>query len=121
MKKKFRKATNLEIVQSYLNERKKALINGGYPVSQWIIFSEYFLERGYSVNLYEARQTVSKYVTVSHMDNNLQFKVRFSNHAPIRRREEAGDCDFFVGRTNFKTTTTAMAIMACLKRFESWR
>lgn len=45
------------------------------------------------------------------MEKELQ-RVRFSNHKPIERREDAGDCDFFVGVANRKTTTTAQALEA---------
>lgn len=40
------------------------------------------------------------------------YTVRFSDHAPNKKREKNGDCDFFVGVTNFKVTTTDDAIKA---------
>lgn len=88
----------------------------GYPKAKWIEFAETMLRCGYSVWLYEARETVSKYIVVGHGD--LRFKVRFSNHRPARWREEAGDCDFFVGRSHHGVTTTAEAVIATVAWLE---
>lgn len=74
------------------------------------------LRRGFTVELHEAVTTVSKYVYVRR--GNGVFKVRFSNHAPNARKEETGDCDFFVGRTNKTITTTSQAITATIAFFE---
>ena len=88
-------------------ERAKAL---GYSKAKWILFCEALLEAGYKLSLYEARNTYSKYVTV--IKDGRRFKVRFSNHKPIKHREIKGDCDFFVGVTNLGTTTTSEALKA---------
>lgn len=74
-----------------------------YPKQKWIMFCEYFLQKGYELTLYEARRTVSKYITIS---NGIKScKIRFSNHKPILEREINQDCDFFVGRTNLQVST----------------
>lgn len=108
----FRKATNLKVSIEYLAKRTADLANKGWSKSKWIEFCEAMLGHGYDVWLYEARQTLSKYCTVGNPRSRQEFKVRFSNHRPIREREKAGDCDFFVGKCNFVTTNTAQAIAA---------
>ena len=70
---------------------------------------------GFTVELYEARQTKSKYCTVRHAGK--QFKVRFSDHKPIYRREMQGDCDFFVGHTHTGIRTTHDAANAVCNFF----
>jgi hypothetical protein len=74
------------------------------------------LAKGLIVSLYEAKETVSKYVTVSSPECG-EFKVRFSNHKPSRYREAHQHCDFFVGYNNFCTTSTQQAIFATLNKF----
>ncbi len=106
------KATDLRITQAYLDGRTDRAELHGYDKAKWIEFAETMLRCGYEVILYEARNTFSKYLTV--WNGSLSYKVRFSNHKPIRHREEAGDCDFFVGRTNFNVTTTNQAIIATI-------
>lgn len=110
------KATHQLVTQDFLNDRAARSLAAGYSVQKWIAFCSQLLALGFTVSLYEARQTFSKYVTVS--DGDRRFKVRFSNHKPIKRREEMGDCDFFVGVANYQTTTTAQAMSAVLKHFE---
>ena len=84
-------------------------------MQKWIYFCCTMMGHGFEVWLYEARRTYSKYITVVEKDKT--FRVRFSDHAPIARREREGDCDFFVGRTNFVITTTEDAIDATLRFF----
>lgn len=108
------KAKNRRIDQFYLDGRSEGLATAGFPKSKWIGFCETMLDRGYEVFLYEAKKTVSKYVTVVNPYSGHRFKVRFSNHKPIKERERNNDCDFFVGRTNFRVTTTADAIKATI-------
>lgn len=110
------KAKNLVVTDKVLNSRKAWLAKIGYPVSRWISFCEVMLGHGLTVTLYEAKQTRSKYITVAR-EGQKPYKVRFSDHAPIAQRETRGDCDFFVGRTNFTVTTTEQAILATLKNF----
>ena len=114
------KATNMRITPHYLEVRSQAAISKGYSKQKWVEFCEVMIGLGYTVTLYEARRTFSKYITVSHKmsGKKKQFKVRFSNHRPIAVREAAKDCDFFVGVSNFKTTTTAQAIEATKAFFD---
>jgi hypothetical protein len=108
------KATDLVVDRDFLHERTVKLGTHGYKKSRWIEFCEAMLDQGYTVSLYEARATVSKYLTVTHPESRAAFKVRFSNHKPNYGREVAADCDFFVGRNHLGTTTTEMAIEAVL-------
>lgn len=62
------------------------------------------------MTLYEARQTFSKYITVRHQGR--QFKVRFSNHKPIRSRQFSNDCDFWVGFHHEGWSKTEDAVVA---------
>lgn len=110
------KATNLPVTPPYLQRRVEALAERGYSKPKWVGFCETMLAHGFTVSLYEARKTVSKYVTVS-APGMAPYKVRFSNHRPIRHREAAGDCDFFVGVNHNTVSTTEQAIEATLKHF----
>lgn len=109
------KADNCPVTAALLNERAERSIALGYQKQKWISFCEAMLAMGFNVSLYEARKTVSKYITVE--SGARYFKVRFSNHRPIRAREEANDCDFFVGVSNLTTTTTDQAIAAVREYF----
>lgn len=116
------KATNLRMTEGYLAGRAEACVRKGFTKPKWISFCETMMKVGYAVELYEARQTVSKYVTViDEADTGVAFKVRFSNHKPIESRELAGDCDFFVGHTNLGITTTREAISATWAHFKKCR
>lgn len=109
------KATNLKVDRLFL--RARYLRAKGFPKAKWIEFCEIMLEAGYTVHLYEARKTYSKYITIS-LRNIRPFKVRFSNHKPINSRELSGDCDYFVGHTNLRITNTDGAIYATAKYFQ---
>jgi hypothetical protein len=68
------------------------------------------LAQGYTVELYEARQSFSKYIRVYNV--GMCFRVRFSNHGASNN-----DCDFFVGinrKLHDKVTTTEEAIVATI-------
>lgn len=108
-----RKATHRNVTYDFLKHRKERAHK--FPPAKWIEFCEICLDSGFSVSLYEARKTFSKYVTVRR--GGKQFLVRFSNHPPIKSREIRGDCDFFVGRTNLTTTTTDDAVRAAAVYF----
>lgn len=113
-----RKATNRKINQDFLNHRVKLAVDKGYKKQKWVEFCEEMLKKGFVLSLYEARRTVSKYITVKHPDDHSRsFKVRFSNHKPIKHKEQAGDCDFFVGITHLGVSTTDQAIKATLDYF----
>lgn len=103
------------VTQQFLDLKTRMAAKAGYPKALWIGFCEVLLENGYEVSLYEAKKTVSKYITVRR--GTKTFKVRFSNHKPIEARELAGDCDFFVGRTHTGTRTTEDALKAVHDHF----
>lgn len=105
------KITNENLTFEILGQRTSKK----YGKQKWIIFAEELLNSGFEVQLYEARKTFSKYLTVKRGDR--QYKVRFSNHKPIFRRELNKDCDFFVGVTNFEVTTTKQALQAVYEYF----
>ena len=109
-----KKATNLTVTRTFLRARQ--LRAKGFPKAKWIEFCEICLDSGFTVSLYEARKTYSKYVSV--LKDGRSFKVRFSNHAPIKSREVNGDCDFFVGHTHLGVTNTEAAIKAVALHFQ---
>jgi hypothetical protein len=109
------KAKNLTLTLPYLALRTARAISLGFHKPKWIEFCEIALRRDFDVRLYEAKHTVSKYVTLR--KGGKAYKVRFSNHAPIKAREAAKDCDFFVGVTNLAVTTTGDALRAVMKHF----
>lgn len=110
------KATNLKLTPEYLKSRADGLAARGYSKPKWISFCEDVLAVGLRASLYEARRTFSKYVTVTD-GRGKSFKIRFSNHKPIKAREAAGDCDFFVGVTNQTVTNTDQVLAATLSHF----
>jgi len=103
-----KKATDLLVTQQFLNARVCQAKEGGFPKAKWIEFCETMAADGFRCWLYEARQTYSKYITVS--NGTTDVKIRFSNHKPDKSRELNGDCDFFVGKTHTGTRTTRDAI-----------
>lgn len=106
----FNKATNSILTEDFLRVRAEKNIKAGFSKQKWVIFAETLIREGFEISLYEARRTVSKYLTVK--KDGRQYKVRFSNHRPIFEREKNGDCDFFVGKTNLVVTTTDQALVA---------
>lgn len=111
----FVKAKNLKITPAILAERAQWSIDNGYQKQKRITFCEEMIARGFTLYLYEAKETWSKYITVS--KGKISFKVRFSNHRPNKQKERAGDCDFFVGVNNGSIATTEQAIEATFKHF----
>lgn len=105
---KYRKMNGQQLTPNHLANRISAAEANGYGKAKWIEFCETLMADGFACYLYEARQTFSKYVTVS--NGRVEVKVRFSNHRPIKDRELAGDCDFFVGITHTGTRTTTDAL-----------
>lgn len=105
------KITNEKLTPAILAQKAESATSKGYAKQKWVTFCETLISEGYTVMLYEARRTFSKYVTVL-ADDGRRFKVRFSNHKPIAEREHAGDCDFFVGITHTGTRTTDDALRA---------
>lgn len=109
---KLKKLTGEFITHEDIRRRKARSMGMGYPVpAQWVLFCEEMLKIGYAVSVKETLNTYSKYITV-HGAGDTNFKVRFSDHKPNRRREINGDCDYFVGRTHTGARTTAMAVLA---------
>lgn len=115
MGKRNRKATNITVTQNFLKQRTEFLKANDWPKSKWIYFCEEMMRLGFTVELYEARQTKSKYCTVKR--DGRTFKVRFSDHKPIYHREIAGDCDFFVGWTHTGVRNTHDAVHAVCNFF----
>ena len=113
------KANNKLVTDKFLQQRANSAIKQGYPKQRWVYFCERLIQMGFRIFLYEARQTCSKYITVALDGASYRYKVRFSDHKPIQRREMAGDCDFFVGVTNLGTTTTTHALQAVADYFAS--
>lgn len=110
-----KKATNKVVTTGYLKGRAEVLVRMGYSKSKWIYFCEEMLRLDFTVELYEARQTKSKYCTVKR--DGRTFKVRFSDHKPIYQREMQGDCDFFVGYTHTGIRNTHDAVNAVCNFF----
>ena len=116
--KRPKKASNRAVNLDFLRHRAEYSAKLGFGKQKWVLFCEKMIEAGLTCSLYEARQTVSKYITVRHPDNfSRSFKVRFSNHKPIKHRETAGDCDFFVGYTHLGIQTTDQAVAKTLEFF----
>jgi hypothetical protein len=101
-----------EITWDFLQQRAAFHARANYPKAKWIQFCEAMIKAGYRVEMYEARKTVSKYITV--FNGSRRFKLRFSNHGAMHQGP-LEDCDYFVGRNSFGTTTTEMAIDATIK------
>lgn len=108
----YKKANGHKLTLSYLENR----VSETYGKQKWIQFCEILINEGYDTYLYEARKTFSKYITIR--KGNKKFKVRFSNHKPIKYKELLKDCDFFVGVNNFKVTTTDDALNAVRQYME---
>lgn len=115
MSNKYKRAGGAQVTMGFVDGIRKAYASKPYPVPKYVLFIENALKHGCHVNLYMAQKTVSKYVTVQ--CGNKQYKVRFSNHKPIPYREASGDCDFFVGVTNYAVTTTEQAWAAMMEHF----
>lgn len=115
----YKKAKDLLLTQSYLEDRAYNAEVAGYPKAKWIEFCEILLKENYELTLYEAKETYSKYITVMNKTHTKKFKVRFSDHVPILWREIKKDCDFFVGKTNLRTTNTTMALAAVRAFFDT--
>jgi hypothetical protein len=113
MAKHYDKAVNIIVEKDFLDKRTAICSIYGKPKHKWVEFCEYFLDKGYTISLYEAKETVSKYITLTHAScPDKAYKVRFSNHRPIAHLEYKGTCDFFVGITHTGTRTTREAAIA---------
>ena len=111
------KVINIRVIYGLLNQRVNFLRKNDWPKSKWIFFCEEMLKLGFIVKLYEARQTKLKYCIIVRDNDHRKFKVCFSDHKPIKRRELNEDCDFFVGMTHTGVRNTNDAINAVCKHF----
>lgn len=100
----------MRMTAEYLKRRAENTVSAGYDKPKWIRFCERMLSEGYAVTLREARESVSKYITVTNGDR--KFTVRFSNHGAHKLPNDP--CDFFVGWNSFGVTNTEQAIAATL-------
>jgi hypothetical protein len=113
------KITHEPLTWDILSRRFEISRKKGFTQKQkWIVFSELLLSKGFSLTLYEARQTVSKYITVTKPGSTKTFKVRFSNHMPGKSRVYNTDCDLFVGRSQRGVITTEFALKVVLNHFK---
>jgi hypothetical protein len=117
MLNKYKKMGGQPLFVNDVRELVRAYEREGWPMPQYLKFCDDALHKGYSVSLYNAQRTASKYVTVRHKRKT--FVVRFSNHRPNKDRELNGDCDFFVGVTNTGVRRTSDAWQAMLDYFKS--
>ena len=113
--KRPKKAKNRFVTKEYLVFKTEYCLKLGYAKPKWIYFCEQLLSQGFEIYLYEAKKTVSKYLTLK--KDGKTFKVRFSNHRPNAYKEQTKDCDFFVGVSNMQTTTTEDALKAVAHHF----
>lgn len=90
--------------QVSLNRMKPRYEKSGYSIPKWIQFCEAAISMGFRVGVYAAVTTVSKYIYLSR--GGITKKVRFSNHRASYAMEDAGDCDYYIGRGNFGVITT---------------
>lgn len=97
-------------------EREIADYPKQYSTPKYLQFMRSMSEDGWDVRLYVAK--VSKYVFVS--KGAILAKVRFSNHKPIRSREETQDCDYYVGVSNTNVMTTQEIENTLKWRYQEW-
>ena len=99
-KKNFHKAKrcNIQTIAKKIQNYPKQ-----YEKPKYLRFILRMLREGWEVKLYVANK-VSKYVFVYKGDKI--YKIRFSNHKPIIKRELDNDCDFYAGISNLKTMKT---------------
>jgi len=109
------RAVNRVVTKEFLDKRVGIAKFGR---SVWVRYCDFMLARGYKVELYEPKETVSKYVTVFG-NFDLTYKVRFSTHPPSSRRMLESDVKMVVGYSlDGKTYTLNDAIEATLRWFD---
>lgn len=111
-KNRTRKVRNAHMDRQFLTYRAEMARRGGFSTPRYIWFGFRLLELGLKAQLYEARETRSKYITIFADKAGPRFKVRFSNHKPNEHVELSGDCDFYVGHTNTGIRTSEDALRA---------
>lgn len=73
-----------------------------YPTPRYMVFIKTLIKAGWKIKLYEAK--VSKYVFC--IKGGEIYKIRFSNHKPLLRKELEEDCDYYVGVSHKQVSTT---------------
>jgi hypothetical protein len=104
------------VTREFLTKRADRQTNAGYTPAKWIGFCQTLLDLGLEVGLYEAQTTVSKYIYVSRPGRSRVLKIRFSDHRPNYQKEVNNNCDFFVGVSHQRVTTTNDALLFVTQR-----
>jgi hypothetical protein len=113
------KITNEPLTWDILTTRYEMAKRRGFvQKAKWIIFSETLLAKGFTLQMYEAKLTVSKYIVVTRPGSDKKFKVRFSDHMPAEGRIKRSDCDLFVGKSQFGWINTQQALKVVLNHFK---
>jgi len=104
-KKNFHKARecHLGVIARKVSYYASSQYQFGAP--KYLRFNLRMLREGWRVRLYVPKSSnISKYVFV--YKGERIYKIRFSNHKPIIKRELDNDCDFYAGISNLKVMTT---------------
>lgn len=116
--RRFRTPGGARVRKADIEELEKRYEGSSYPFPKYLLFLRYVFDlHRFGLTLYDAHTTNSKYVTVRQGDKK-PYKIRWSDHKPRPDRELAGNCDFFVGHTNTRITTTRQAYYAMLEHFK---
>ncbi len=88
---------NLEIIRGKNIFLSKEYLQRFYTdhKPKWVRFCENLLNEGYTVLLYLAVNTESKYLTL--IKNNKMLKIRYSEHSPKLDNYIRGDIKFYIG------------------------
>ena len=81
---------------------------------KWFHFVRVMFRCGYKVSVREAKTTFSKYILV--MNGDYWYRVRFSDHPPIRNQRL--DCDLYCCPGG--TATTEVAIITTIAVLEGY-
>ncbi len=103
-----------KLTLEYLENLKPSYTKQNYLVPKWIQFSEELIKNEWIVKLHRAKTTVSKYLYI--FKNNLEYKIRFSNHKANKEKEFSNDCDFYVGIGNRGVITTEQLLEIIKKK-----
>jgi hypothetical protein len=115
MSKKYNRSGGALVTPGYIQGIKENYPKE-YSIPKYLQLCERAINMGFEVWLYKpVSGGVSKYVTVKY--KNKRYKIRFSNHKPIKSLEVKGTCDFFVGVTNLGVSTTEDAWRAMMIYF----
>ena len=75
--------------------KKRCQQNNWNPV--WVQLCDAIIALGLRVSIYDSKSTVSKYIEVYRENHKNCFKIRISNHAPVRGSRNFEPSDFYVG------------------------